>query len=308
MDKLNLWHDLFCPKATPVTSLGDFMGVKISVKRDDLNHRIIQGNKLRKLKYNFKYLIENKHTSLATFGGAFSNHLVATAFAAKLCGIESTGFIRGDELQDNTNKWSDTLKTAKGFGMKLTFLTRQEYRLKHQSEKVEEYLKIETSKPYLIPEGGSNALALLGVEEIIQELNQQITEPTHIITACGTGGTLSGLIDGVAKKTTWHSQLIGVAVLKGASFLIDGVKKLSFFNKQLSWQIVLDYHAGGYGKINADFSHFGQGFVKQHGIKLDKIYTVKSFYATYDLIKKGEIKPGSHVIILHTGGLQGGFL
>lgn len=307
MNDLSKWHELFSAKNTPVNKLKSFKGVNISVKRDDLNHKIIQGNKLRKLKYNLKHAIDNKYTALVTFGGAFSNHIVATAQAAKLCNIECIGFIRGDELQKQVNKWSETLKQAQKIGMQFVFLNREEYRKKQTSLLVKKHLEQKNSKVYVIPEGGSNQLALKGVAEIIEELKLQVGEPTHIITACGTGGTLAGLIDGVALQG-WETEIIGIPVLKGAQFLLKDIKNLSHNQAKVNWQLFFDYHAGGYAKINQVTIDFGVQFVKDTSINLDKVYTSKSFYAAYDLIENGYIKPGSHLVILHTGGLQGGLI
>jgi len=305
MKKPSKWQRLFCPEITAVDQLASYKGVNISIKRDDLNHNIIQGNKLRKLKYNIEYVLEKNYTSVATFGGAWSNHLIATASAAHLCGLSSIGFIRGHELKDNPHKWSQTLIQAQQYGMQLIFLSRSEYRRKHQSQIVKNHIASSPSCPYLIPEGGSNQLALKGVANIIAELSQQIGQPTHIITACGTGGTLAGLIDGVA-AASWQTTVLGIPVLKGGEYLQQEVKKLSTHHHKVKWQLYCDYHAGGYAKTNKVILDFAKEFSHDTQIPLDRIYTSKSFYAAYDLIDKGEITPGSHVVILHTGGLQGG--
>ena len=301
---LQKWQNLFLSKITPVEIINTFKGVNILIKRDDLNHDIVQGNKLRKLKYNVKFAIENNYNTLATFGGAWSNHIVATAQAANLCGINCIGFIRGEELLNKQYKWSATLKQAEKFGMNLVFLSRQEYRLKHNSKIVKQHIK--NISTYLVPEGGSNQLALKGVAEIINELKQQIKTPTHIITACGTGGTLAGLINGVAEHG-WDTEVIGIPVLKGAEFLEKEVSEFVKSNKS-NWKMFFDYHAGGYAKSSQIIVDFGNKFVNDTGIDLDKIYTSKSFFAAFDLIEKGHIKAGSNIVILHTGGLQGGLI
>ncbi|MCF6318864.1 MAG: cysteine desulfhydrase, partial [Proteobacteria bacterium] len=169
------WQQLFNPKPSPVEHLGNYLGVDVSVKRDDLNHSLVQGNKLRKLKYNLKLAILEKYRCVATFGGAWSSHILATATAASYCGLDSIGFIRGDELKFSKNKWSTTLKSAEQQGMKLVFLSRQDYRLKLTAPPVKSILEESQNKVYLIPEGGSNSLAVQGVEEIIVEMKQQIT-------------------------------------------------------------------------------------------------------------------------------------
>ncbi|VAW39805.1 pyridoxal phosphate-dependent deaminase, putative, partial [hydrothermal vent metagenome] len=281
--------------------------VKIWIKRDDLNHQIVQGNKLRKLKYNLEYAIKNSYTQLVTFGGAWSNHIVATAGAARLCDLQSTGFIRGDELQNYPKKWSNTLKQAAEYNMQLIFLNRQEYRQKEHSTLVAKFIDNLPQKPYLIPEGGSNRLALKGVAKIIIELSQQIQPPTHIVTACGTAATMAGLIDGVAKMK-WQTKIIGISVLKGASFLRQNIHKLASSHQQVNWQLYSNYHFGGYAKVTENLIQFGKKFVNNTNVNLDKIYTAKSFYAVYDLISAGKITAGSNVVILHTGGLQGGLI
>lgn len=307
MNKLIKWQKNFELKPTPIDTLNQSQGVSIAVKRDDLNHETIQGNKLRKLKYNLKFALENNYRTIATFGGAWSNHIVATAKAANLCDLQSIGFIRGDELEKPEAKWSETLKASAGYGMQLIFLSRQEYRLKQSSKMVASFINNHNSSIYMIPEGGSNDLALIGVAQIIGELAQQIDEPSHIVAACGTGGTLAGLIDGVVKQE-WNTKIIGIPVLKGAAYLNDEVKKLSKHHNQANWKLYCDYHAGGYAKINQKTLQFAKEFTLENKINLDKIYNAKSFYATFDLIDKGKIPMGSSVVILHTGGLQGGII
>jgi len=305
MQKRANWYKVFNIANTPLTILDSYKGVNISVKRDDLNHKIIQGNKLRKLKYNIKYAIEKKIATIATFGGAWSNHIIATAQAAQLTGLSSIGFIRGDELANNPSKWNTCLIQAQQCGMNLVFLNRKEYREKQNSRAVKAYLAKQGKQPYLIPEGGSNKLAIKGVAEICKEISQQTTPVTHIVTACGTGGTMAGLINGIS-QLKWHTKVIGIPVLKGAQFLENDTKALIEIENPVKWQLYYDYHAGGYAKLDKVTSEFAKKFTHDTKIRLDKIYTAKSFYAVYDLIERNQIKANSSVIILHTGGLQGG--
>lgn len=307
MQLLKNWLPLFNPGITPLQVIESYQDISISIKRDDLNHQIIQGNKLRKLKYNIKYAIDNNYHSIATFGGAWSNHIVATARAAALCHISSIGFIRGDELENQPNKWSHSLVQAADCGMQLVFLSRQEYRQKLHGQSVNCFIKKYAHPIYIIPEGGSNTRALQGVSEIIDELAEQTKEPGYIITACGTGGTMAGLIDGVAQHN-WMTKVIGISVLKGANYLIDEVQKLSVHHSKVSWQISHNYHAGGYAKIDNKTEQFAKQFSKKTGIYLDLIYTAKAFFGAYDLIKSGEIQTNSRIVIIHTGGLQGGIV
>ena len=305
MDRKSLWQQLFITKPTKVQRIDCYHGVNIVIKRDDLNHKWVQGNKLRKLKYNLKRAIDEKYQGIATFGGAWSNHILATATAANCCGLESIGFIRGDELKDNQHKWSETLKNTEKQGMRFVFLNRQDYRLKLNSPMVKSFIQQSQSKLYFIPEGGSNQLALKGVVEVIDELKEQIEEPSHLISACGTGGTLSGLIDGISKQG-WKTQVLGIPVLKNGEFLSKDIEELSNCHQKVEWDLCCDYHAGGYAKMNGKTLSFAKEFTLNNQIELDKIYTAKSFYAAYDLINKDKIAAGSNVVILHTGGLQGG--
>jgi 1-aminocyclopropane-1-carboxylate deaminase len=299
------WIKVFQQKRTPLQLLNNYKGVTISVKRDDLNHALVQGNKLRKLKYNLMHALENGYDCVATFGGAWSNHILATANAADLCGIKCIGVIRGEELENQPGKWSETLNKSAQAGMELHFLNRQQYRLKHNSKVVQSVISSYPRNVFLIPEGGSNRLAVLGVAEIISELQQQTQSPTHIISACGTGGTLAGLIEGVAAQA-WDTQVWGIPVLKRADFLYQDIKKLSPHQEKVKWQLFGNYHAGGYAKMDDNTMSFAKKFIQDNSIDLDKIYTAKAFFATYDLIDKGMIPAGSKVIVLHTGGLQDG--
>ncbi len=281
--------------------------VEVYIKREDLLHKYISGNKFRKLKYNIKYAIESGFSSVATFGGVHSNHIIATAQAAHLSGLKSIGFIRGDELQNKKENWSQTLKDVSRIGMDLVFLDRASYQLKEIAPQVQDYLAKQLQYPYLIPEGGSNNLALKGVMEVVDELVNQIPEATHVLSACGTGGTLAGLIDGVAKNQ-WHAEIIGIPVLKGAEFLKKEIMLLAHNHTSIKWKLFNQYHAGGYAKINNVTTSFAKKFTKMSNIYLDKIYTAKSFFAAYDLIRRGIIPAHSSLVILHTGGLQGGII
>lgn len=281
-------------------------GVAVVVKRDDMNHAVVQGNKLRKLKHN---LLEARHQgaeTILTFGGAYSNHLLATAFAAQANGFKSVGLVRGNELADNQAVWSETLFQCKQLGMQLVFVSRADYRMKTTSKVFQAQLE-SASKPFVLPEGGSNLLALEGVAEIISELRVQLEQPpSHIICPVGTGGTLAGLIKGVAMQK-WNCKLFGVAVLKGLQSVKQDIKQWLAGLKDLPDYAVLgDYHAGGYAKNSEELIGFSVAFEQQHQIQLDKIYNSKSFYALAQLIKSGQITTADRPVIIHTGGLQGG--
>jgi 1-aminocyclopropane-1-carboxylate deaminase len=221
--------------------------ISLTVKREDLLHPHISGNKFRKLKYNILEARQQGKTSLLTFGGAFSNHIAATAAAGKEYGFTTIGIIRGEEL---VNKIGDnpTLAFAQSCGMVLKFVTRDEYRLKTDPQFVEE-LQEEFGDFYLVPEGGTNALAVKGCEEILTAEDEQFT---HICCAVGTGGTLSGLINS-AKP---NQQVLGFPALKGEGLLDDICK----FAPKGNWQLVNDYHFGGYGKVTQELIVFINDF------------------------------------------------
>ncbi len=304
-NKIEQWDKLFNRLPTPILEIANYKNCRIFIKRDDLNHTVVQGNKLRKLKYNLLKAIKSNYDTVLTFGGAYSNHILATAQASSECQIHSIGIIRGDELALKNSKWSQTLIQAQNVGMKLRFVNRKQYRLKHQSEDAISIIKNQSRLPFVIPEGGSNQLAIAGVSEIINELKLQIKQPDYIFSACGTGGTLAGLIDGVF-NSNWKTKICGIPVLNAMDSINENIEVLSEHSNQVNWQLYDNYHFGGYAKHTDELVDFSKMFSKNNNIPLDKIYTSKAFYAVFDLINKGAIKPKTSVLILHTGGLQGG--
>lgn len=291
-------------RETPCQQI-NLLGVGVWVKRDDLNHPVVQGNKLRKLKHNLKQAQQLGKKTLVTFGGAYSNHLLATAYAAQQAGFKSLGVVRGAELASQQSRWSETLYRCHQLGMVLKFVSRADYRLKEDSSEVREILA-QTEQAFLIPEGGSNGWAVAGMAEIVAELSEQVPTPTHLICPVGTGGTLAGLILGVAQQA-WRCQVIGVAVLKGLHGVKDDINQwLGDRSSQVDWRINHDYHCGGYAKSTPELARFAVTFAQQHGFELDKVYNSKSFYALAGLISQGVISPGDRPLIIHTGGLQGG--
>ncbi|MCX7553197.1 pyridoxal-phosphate dependent enzyme [Marinicella sp. S1101] len=289
---------------TPCQSI-DLLGVSVVVKRDDLNHPVIQGNKLRKLKYNIKAAQSAQAQTLITFGGAYSNHLLATAFAAKQAGLKALGFVRGDELAETTSKWSSTLNHCHQLGMQLEFVSRSDYRLKQAAPAIAETIN-SLSESYVIPEGGSNQLAVKGVAEMVTELAAQTPEPTHIICPVGTGGTVAGLVQGVVQNN-WQCQVIGVAVLKGLQEMENTINQWLGSNEiDHGYQVLHEFSGGGYAKNSQELIGFSLGFEQITGIPLDKVYNSKSFYALAQLIKNQQITSEDRPLIIHTGGLQGG--
>lgn len=270
--------------------------INIFIKREDLIHPAISGNKWYKLKYNLIKAKEENRGTLVTFGGAYSNHIYATASAGKAAGFNTVGIIRGEEHLP----LNPTLKFAAENGMKLIYVSRAEYRRRYDPD-YSDYLRDRFADSFIVPEGGTNPLAVKGASEIINNINIDFD---YVCTACGTGGTLAGLVAGLNGK----KQAFGFAVLKGAGFLNHNVKNLhlSFPGREYSnWQINLDYHFGGYAKITRELIEFMYEFEKLNGIKLDPVYTGKMMFGITDLVKKKFFKSGQTILAVHTGGLQG---
>jgi 1-aminocyclopropane-1-carboxylate deaminase len=266
--------------------------ITLHIKREDLIHPFISGNKFRKLKYNLLQAKAEKKSKLLTFGGAFSNHIAAVAYAGKENNLETIGIIRGDELESKISE-NPTLTFAQNCGMKFEFVTREDYKTKATNTFIED-LKGRYGDFYLVPEGGTNSYAVKGCEEILTDEDYDFT---HICCAIGTGGTISGLIN--SAKT--YQKIIGFPALKG-DFLSDDIRK---FAKNSNWEVQLDYHFGGYAKINEELIRFINDFYKQTNIPLDPIYTGKMMFGILDLINKGYFPKGAKIIAIHTGGLQG---
>ncbi len=266
--------------------------ITLYIKREDLIHPFVSGNKFRKLKYNLLKANEEKKTKLLTFGGAFSNHIAAVAYAGKENNFETIGIIRGEELESQISE-NPTLQFAQECGMKFKFVSREEYKIKITHLFIEK-LKNEYGDFYLIPEGGANSLAVKGCEEIITEEDSQFS---HICCSIGTGGTISGLIN----SAHLHQKIIGFPSLKG-DFLSEDIRK---FAVKSNWELVTDYHFGGYGKINEELVHFINDFYQQTKIPLDPIYTGKMMFGIVELIAKGFFSKGAKILAIHTGGLQG---
>lgn len=267
-------------------------GVELWLKRDDLLHPVVSGNKWRKLKYILNSVLTAGYGTVISMGGAYSNHLHALAYAGRELGIKTVGYIRGEQ----PDRLNPTLSDLQNWGMTLEFVSRSQYRQLRQYKRHDALPGLETGQ-YWLPEGGALALALDGVGEIIDE----ISIPYDLIcTACGTGTTLSGLI----KAAPAHVGVLGIAVLKGVEYLHEEVAAMAG-PANLAWSINFDYHFGGFAKINCQLWEFMNGFQQETNIELDGIYTGKLMFALYDLIRKGHFKRGCRIIALHTGGLQG---
>ena len=265
-------------------------GVRLLIKREDLNHPLISGNKWWKLKYNLAEAQTQNKKTLLTFGGAYSNHMYATAAAAAELGFKSIGIIRGEE----TLPLNSTLSFAKQRGMSLHYVSRELYRTKTSSQFMYA-LEQQFGDFYLIPEGGTNILAVKGATEFAQTLN---TDFDYVCCPVGTGGTLAGLIEGLPEK-----KVIGFSVLKGGEFLANDIQALTTVKG--NWNVVSDYHFGGYAKTNSALEQFIRTFEANHAILLDQVYTGKMMAGIYDLIQKGHFVKGNTILAIHTGGLQG---
>lgn len=265
--------------------------IQLSVKRDDLLHPIISGNKWRKLKYILQDAIRSDRKNIISMGGAYSNHLHALAYAGVKLGLKTTGLIRGEDDQNNP-----TLNDLKNWGMNCEFVDRKTFR-ELRNFRLPNDTPAKQVNGYWIPEGGANNLALKGIAELISEIDQDYD---LITLACGTGTTLSG----IARVLPEDKKVIGYAALKGAGFLKPEIEKMIGIDKK-NWSINLDYHFGGFGKVDQNLTNFIQTFFDQTSPQIEPVYTGKMFYGLFDQIQQGAFKSGSKIIALHTGGLQG---
>jgi 1-aminocyclopropane-1-carboxylate deaminase len=322
---------------TPLQKIEDELltrrNIRFFFKRDDLfvnyfqeilfgennNTPFVSGNKFRKMKYNLLYMNEKSINRLLTFGGAFSNHIHATAAAGKLLDIETIGVIRGERSEN----LSPTLRFAEACGMTLHFVSRLDYQDKQLLMKD---LQAHFSDFYYLPEGGTNALAMQGTAEIVGEIEEQLTDNSldYICVPCGTGGTIAGMISATQKPT----QVLGFSALKGdflqkeVTDLLDirkkdvsrkriGMPKASYTEGSLfsphfdNWSINTDFHCGGYARWTPELIDFINKFKEKHHVPLDPIYTGKMVYGIYKLIESGYFPDNSTIVAVHTGGLQG---
>ncbi len=278
----------------------DYRGMQVFVKRDDLLHPEVSGNKWRKLQYNIEQAYHTKAQGIFTFGGAYSNHLLATAFAAKATGFKSIGFVRGDELNKDSN---ETLKRCSELGMELQFMSREMYVL-HSDKAFIDELKLENPGFYSIPEGGGNYYGIVGCQSVWKELPKDID---HIFVAQGTTTTSCGILIGLPENTQLHV----VPVLKG----FDSAETMKhhlrwfLFDEELAEELVSkvqihdEFHFGGYAKAIPELLAFIDEMRLQHQLPLDPVYTGKAFYAMHEVLK-GSAFDGQKIVFLHTGGLR----
>ncbi|WPP48229.1 1-aminocyclopropane-1-carboxylate deaminase/D-cysteine desulfhydrase [Catalinimonas niigatensis] len=269
--------------------------VQLDILRVDKVHSEISGNKWFKLKYNLLEAGTQGYATLLTFGGAFSNHLYATAAAGKLHGFKTIGIVRGEK----TLPLNSTLTYAEAQGMRLEFINRDAYRRRGEAE-FQQRLVAQFGPCYILPEGGSNRLAVKGCTEIVQKPENY----DYISCSIGTGGTVAGILE----KTLNKNQLLGFSALKGGNFLYDEINTLTRAysgNHYTNYRIVEDYHFGGYAKANTELVNFINQFKQLHQIQLDPVYTGKMMYGLLDMVEKGYFSTGSSILAIHSGGLQG---
>lgn len=262
------------------------------IKREDLIHPVVSGNKYRKLKYNLVEAKIQNHKQLLTFGGSFSNHIAAVAFAGKENGFATIGVIRGEELAFKIEE-NPTLKKAQEAGMQLVFVTREAY-LEKENQVFLDQLKSKYGNFYLVPEGGTNQLAVQGCEEILTPEDRCFN---YICCAVGTGGTISGLIN----SANPNQKILGFPALKG-DFLSNDIRK---FAKNDNWELITDFTFGGYAKVTSEYISFLNTFYQNTKIPLDPVYTGKMVYGVLQLIEQNYFPDSSTILLVHTGGLQG---
>ena len=274
--------------------LNDFKihGYSLYLRREDLIHPQISGNKFRKLKYNFEEAKMLKKASILTFGGAYSNHIAAVAAAGNKFGIKTIGIIRGEEIANKIDK-NPTLSFAQRCGMELNFVTREDYKHANEESFIEK-LREKFVDFYLLPEGGANSFAVKGCEEIVKK-NDGVYN--YLCVSVGTGGTLAGLV----KASEMHQKVLGFSALKG-TFQTSEVEK---YTLKTNFEITDDYCFGGYGKIDEELVRFINEFKRKTDIQLDPVYTGKMLFGIMDLLKNGHFPENSSILAIHTGGLQG---
>jgi 1-aminocyclopropane-1-carboxylate deaminase len=284
---------------SPIVKVDCFeeQNITIWMKREDLIHPEISGNKYRKLKYNLLTTNDLHSTKIITKGGVFSNHIHAISALGNFYKKNIIGIIRGENVENKT------LDFAKKNGMELVFVSRSDYRLIDENN-FQDFLPQKINNAIFIPEGGTNQLALKGVAEMIDEIRAQLpTLPDYICSACGTGGTLAGIIAGLQNE----QKVLGFSALKG-DFLTPEVEMLlkGFSEKKYdNWAINTEYHFGGYAKMKPELLDFIDFFKEKYDILLDPVYTSKMMFGIFDLVKKGFFEKGTDILAVHTGGLQG---
>lgn len=266
--------------------------IELHIQREDLIHSLVSGNKYRKLKYNLEFAKKQGYKGLLSFGGAYSNHISAIALAGSTAGFNTIGVIRGEELYNKISH-NETLSFAKSYGMEFEFVSREVYKTK-ESDHFLEAIRQKYPDYYIVPEGGTNILAIKGCEEILQENHN---EYDYICVSVGTGGTLAGIINAALD----HQTVVGFSALKG-TFQKELIKN---YCSDTSYHLTDEFCFGGYAKVNGALIEFMNDFKNKHQICLDPIYTGKMMYGILEMIRRGDFQKNSRILAIHTGGLQG---
>lgn len=268
-------------------------GVRLGMLRLDTIHPLVSGNKWFKLKKNIQAAQAAHAEALLTFGGAYSNHLLATAAAAQAAGMASIGIVRG---QPGPGTWSDTLKDCHSLGMDLVFASREIYSRKYDDTYLAQ-LKEQYPRAWIIPEGGNNEAGRAGAAAITTYLPE---DSTHVAVAIGTGTTFSGIRETLDPRIA----LLGFPAMKGGAYLEPELKQCLSGTRD-NWQLCTDYHFGGFARHTETLITFMNMFYDRYQVPLDFVYTAKMMYGITEMIRNGIFPPGSHIIGIHTGGLQG---
>ncbi|KAA5536957.1 pyridoxal-phosphate dependent enzyme [Taibaiella lutea] len=268
-------------------------GIELGILRLDQIHPVVSGNKWFKLKYNIAEAVRNGSDSILTFGGAFSNHLIATAAAAKAFGLSSIGIVRGFHAENNL---SETLHACINMGMQLHFISRGDYSQK-DTDAFLNTIAQQFPQSFIIPEGGDNEKGRKGTAEITALIPDTFT---HIVLPVGTGATFSGIRNALPGTV----EMLGFTAMKGGGYLEEAIKK-SLKSLLPNWDLITDYHFGGFAKYNQSLIDFMNAFYEKFRIPLDMVYTSKMMYGIFDLIKSEKFPEGSKILCIHTGGLQG---
>ncbi len=272
----------------------DMLGIEWLIARLDLIHPIVSGNKLYKLYFYIQDALATKKNILVTKGGAYSNHLVASAYYAQLNGLKSIGLVRGEKAAQQ----SHTLQQCETWGMQLAYFSREDYPQINE-DKIQEYISFDKDQCFFIPEGGYGITGTKGASLIMEAISS--LNPNYITIAVGTGCTLSGLL----YNKNSQAKIIAVPVLKGFHDLEKNMTELLESQTPLNFEVFNDYHFGGYAKKNHELLQFMNTFYVENNIPTDFVYTGKMIYAIWDKIKSGYFTNGSKIISIHTGGLQG---
>jgi 1-aminocyclopropane-1-carboxylate deaminase len=289
-------------RETPVielrTEIFEMAGIRVLIKREDLNHDFVSGNKWWKLNRNIGLALAQNQRTILTFGGAYSNHIYSAAAAANETGLQCIGIIRGEEI----TPLNAILSFARYRGMQLHFVSRESYRHKEDIDFIES-LHNRFGPFYLIPEGGTNEIAVRGCEEFAREKLSKI-DFDYLCLPVGTGGTMAGIVAGLAD----NKMIVGISVLKNGNFLTDTISNLLqrfYSTAYCNWQMLTSYDHGGYAKVTPSLRRFLNEMKVMHNLPLDEVYTSKLLWAVCEEARAGKFRRGSTVLVIHTGGLQG---